>query len=654
MNKVLLSALLGTSAMLAFAANKGQNDPTVMTINGEDVPLSEFEYLYNKNNSQQIEPLTFDEYVGMFVDYKLKVADARAHGMDTTQTFIKEFAKFRDELAAPYLVDTATQNRLIREQYQRMTTERKVSHIMLPLDKNPGDHNEQRLDSIRQLIVSGKEPFESLVRYTVDRSSAQKKGSMGWITSNGSLPWVFEEAAYNTPIGEISPVINSGYGYHIVRPEAERPQRGEVCASHILLMTKGKSPEQVEMAKEKIDSIYQLAIVPGADFAALAKEYSEDPGSARNGGDLGWFGGGKMVAEFDSVAFTMPVGEISKPFQTAFGYHIIKKTAERGAETKSLEELKPQIEAQMTKDGRARLALDVTADRYAAKCGAAVNPNLKQEILDFLAEKNVTTCDTANLRQLIESGIIAYTVPGEEPKTLRYAMRRSPLRPDQSPYVTAQAIEKGAKQAMDNEMLGKAREDLMASNEDFRNLVNEYRDGILLFDISNQTVWEKASKDSEGLEAFYQANKDKYTWDKPHFKGYVIMATNDSICQLALTKAEELFPTATSPEDFQAKLKKQFGNQIRVERVVAAQGENPIIDYLGFGGPKPENTNQRLQSLAAFKGQVIDQPQEASDVKGQVVTDYQNVLEQEWLKKLHDTYPVKINEKNLKKAQKAK
>ncbi len=651
MNKIFLSALL-CSSVAAFAANKDSDDPVVMTINGEDVPLSEFEYLYTKNNNQQLEPMSFDEYVGKFVDYKLKVIDACANGMDTTQAFIKEFGRFRDELSAPLLLDTATQNRLIREQYQRMGYERRVSHIMLPLEKNEGENFKQQLDSIRDLIVSGQQQFEDMARFSVDRNSAMRRGLMGWIRSNGSLPWQFEEAAYNTPLGEISPVINSGFGYHIIRPEKERKQRGEVSVQHILLLTRGMSSEEAEHQKEKADSIYQLTIQPGADFAALAKKYSEDPGSAPKGGDLGWFGGGKMVAEFDSVSFALPIGAISEPFATSYGYHIVKKNDARGQEVPALEEVKPQIVAQMEKDGRIRLALDATAKKIAEQYGAKVNPYLKREIMEFLASRGARQCDTLTLKALFNSNIKAYTINNED-KTLNHAMRRMQIRPEMSAFATAQAIEKAAYQAMDNDLLALGRDQLIETNKDFRNLVNEYRDGILLFDISNQKVWDKASKDKEGLEAFYQANKSKYTWDKPHFKGYVFLAMSDSIMQQALDKAPQVLAECESTEEFPAKMKKSFGNQLRIEYVVAGQGDNEFIDYVAFNGPQPDLSKQRMQEIASFQGQILNQPQEASDVKGQVVTDYQAQLEEDWIKYLHKTYPVKINKKNLKKAQQA-
>lgn len=651
MNKSFLTALLCGSAALAFAATKGKsNDPVVMTINGEDVSLSEFEYLFNKNNSQQLQPISFDEYVNMFVDYKLKVADAKAEGIDTTQAFIKEFGKFRDELAAPYLSDSATSERLINEQYSRLGRERLVSHIMLPPNKSEKDDNEARLDSIRDIILNGIETFEMMSRYSVDRNSSVKNGLMGWITANGSLPWQFEEAAYNTPIGEISPVINSGYGYHIIRPEKERPQRGEVSARHILMLTRDKNQEEKELQKAKIDSIYNIVKADTSQFSELAIQFSEDPGSARRGGDLGWFGSGRMVAEFDSVAFALPVGGISEPFLTNYGYHIIYKTGERPFELEPIENMRKNLEARFEKDGRSQLPLDVTADKLASEYRASINPNLIQEIMAFFSDINITMADTTSLHNLYNSGIIAYTINGEE-KTLKNAMRRTPIRPDQPTFVTAQAIEKGAQKAMNLDLLAKGRDQLMETNADFRNLVNEYRDGILLFEISNRNVWEKASQDKEGLDAYFESHRENYTWDKPHFKGIVFMATTDSVNNKAIERAKEIYPKSENFEDFTSKMKKFFGNNLRIERVVAAKGENSIIDYLGFNATKPSLPNPKYQSVVSFQSEIIEQPQEASDVKGAVITDYQGELEQLWLKQLHNKYPVKINQKNLKKAR---
>ncbi len=193
--------------------------------------------------------------------------------------------------------------------------------------------------------------------------------------------------------------------------------------------------------------------------------------------------------------------------------------------------------------------------------------------------------------------------------------------------------------------------ELDSAAPDFEHLVKEYRDGILLFDVSNQKVWERASKDQAGLEEYFRANQANYTWDKPHYKGFIIMAPTDSILEQVVAKAEEVYPTVSSGEEFSMKMRRQFGPMMRMVRVLAPQGDNPVIDHVAFGAELPVPEGQSAPAIASFRGQVIDAPQEANDVRSMVVNDYQAALEQEWIQYLHDTYPVKIYEKNLKKAK---
>ncbi|MDE6702587.1 MAG: hypothetical protein K2K00_02795, partial [Muribaculaceae bacterium] len=208
------------------------------------------------------------------------------------------------------------------------------------------------------------------------------------------------------------------------------------------------------------------------------------------------------------------------------------------------------------------------------------------------------------------------------------------------------AIEQSADALVEKMLTERAIADLAAENADYRNLINEYRDGILLFEISNRNVWDRASQDREGLDAFFHKNAAKYAWDVPRFKGYIIFAANDSTVNEAMKYAETL--SVENPEEFVAQMRKEFGKDIKIERVIAAKGENPITDYLAFGGEKPEAKTPRWSSYAACRGRVINQPEEAADARGAATTDYQALLEKEWLDKLHKTYPVKIDKKVLK------
>lgn len=277
MKKHLIAAAALSLVLPATAQVKA--DAVLMTVDGRPVTVGEFEYLYNKNKSQQTTPQSFDQYLEMFENYKLKVADAEHAGIDATPAFQSEFTKFRDELSEPYLRDQATEDALVEEAYSHRKNDVLVSHIMLPLE----DGNDARLDSIRTAILGGATTFEkAATEYSIDRSSSQRGGKMGIVVPD-RYPWPFEKASYDTPVRTISPVVNSGMGYHIIRVESVTPAEGDVDASHILLMTRGLDDAAQAAVKVRIDSIY-TALQSGADFAQLASKLSQDPGSAARGG----------------------------------------------------------------------------------------------------------------------------------------------------------------------------------------------------------------------------------------------------------------------------------------------------------------------------------------------------------------------------------
>ena len=638
MKKQFLAVGVIGASLLALTAKN--SDPVLMNVAGKDVRLSEFEYLFHKNNAQQTEPQSLDQYVGMFVDYKLKVADAESAGIDTTASFISEFTQFRDELSEPYLRDNSVLDSLVNQSYSHMQDELKVSHIMMAADQ------EATLDSLRQAIIDGKVTFEEVARqYSIDKPSARRGGLMGFVIAN-RYPWAFEEAAFETPVGQISPVVNSGFGNHIIRVESRQPARGEVLAEHILRLTRNVPDSLLAEQKFTIDSIYRVVKANPDEFENLAKTYSEDPGSARNGGSLGWFGPGAMVQEFDSVSFALPVGGISEPFTTSFGWHIIKKVDARGVG--SLEDNRESIIKAINRTERGALPEKMFVQRNAKKYGARLNESNINKIA-AMADKDGGMLDSAFMANYSKSEMPIFSVGGKDVTLGEIVSGMAPARIRGGEQIQ-EHIKAVATEMMNNRVLDLARNELAEENPDYRNLVNEYRDGILLFEISNRNVWDRAAKDKDGLEDYFRKNRAKYAWDKPKFKSYIIFTSNDSLLNEAVKYASTLTDDMV-PADFTSAMRERFGRDVKIERVIAAQGENAITDYLGFGGEKPAPENKRWSSYAAFRAKVITAPEEAADVRGAVVADYQAMLEKEWLKALHDKYPVKINKKVLKQVK---
>lgn len=641
MKKIFLSLIVAALALPSVYAKDNGTDPVLFTVDGKEVPMSEFEYLYNKNNQQQVDPQTRRQYFDMFLLYKLKVADAIAAGMDTTASFRTEFDQYRRDLAMPYFVDKEVEEQILALSYEMLKDYVDVSHIMLPHANSATEDlaNKMRLDSIRTEVLAGRADFDEMARqFSVD-NMVKRTGNahMGLVRGTTAYPYPFVEAAYTTPVGSISPVIDSGFGYHIVRPEKRMPNDGEVHARHILKMTRGLDQEQAAAKKDEIDRIYK-ELKAGAPFDSIAKVDSDDPGSARNGGDLGYFSRGQMVPEFEKVAFELSDGQISEPFTTAFGYHIVLREGHRGVP--SFEDAIPQLKNEISHDERGERPRKAMMERLRKQYQVRMSDEGFERMMNVIRQNG--GYDSVAIEKILQMDTPIAFMQGDVVTAKEVVSGVGKIA-----RVSAKSIEpflkESANKLIEKKVFDLALNKLPQESTEYRNLLNEYHDGILLFEISNRNVWDRSAKDKEGLEKFFKSNRANYVWNVPKYKGYIIFATSDSVEALAKTY---LAQNKIAPEELVKTLRTQFGKDVKAEKVLAAEGENAIVDAAVFGGQKPEKLG-RWSYFFSYDGKVIDQPEEAADVRGAATADYQTLLEKEWIKSLKSKHKVKINKKVL-------
>lgn len=565
-----------------------QEDKVLLTINGEPVMLSEFLYIYEKNNQESsLEKKSMEEYLDLFINFKLKVTEAIAQGVDTTEAFAKELDGYRAQATPKYMQDNEAIDSLVTLSYNRKANIRRAAHIAIqcPMDADSATlaAAEAKIQLARERVTTGvekkvkkgrkwvtvREPeaFADVAReMTEDQAGKENGGELGWIEVFRFV-YPFEDAVYTTPVGEVTKVFRSPYGLHIALVEEERPYE-EVHAAHIMkMMPRGGEGTTALDAKKQVDSLYQV-VLAGADFAEVATANSDDKGSATRGGDLGWFGRGMMVQPFENITFDMTPGEISEPFPTRFGWHFVKLYDKRGIQP--LDSMRQQLLAQVKRDAR------------------------YQE-----AEKS-----------FIKKTRAEYNLPAE--------MTNDEVRA----YADAHLEEKYA---------------------DLRNLVREYHDGILLFDVSLREVWDKANKDTEGLATFFKANKKNYTWDEPRFKGYMIYAKDE----VSAKAAKQIVKTA-NPDSVMSYIDQRINvdsvTYVRIEKGLWTKGKNAAVDKYGFKNKEADYTPAEKFPIVVPVGKVIKAPQEYTDVRGQVTTDYQDHLEKLWVATLREKYPVVVNE----------
>ena len=481
--KYFISALIVAGVVVGAWAAK---DPVLMTINNKPVKVSEFEYLYKKNLEQQVTKESLDEYVERFVNYKLKVAEAERLGYDTLPRIVNELAGYENEMLTPFLVDTELQEQLVREAYDRMTKNVNISHLMLARGKDKAEDNAQiaRMDSIRNCILSGENFNDLVMKYSIDRSKVNNKGEYSFISS-GMFPYSFEYAAFSTPVGELSKPIVTDYGIHLIRVNGVRPDEGTVEVAHILrLFPRENLTDSAKLAvKAQIDSIY-ACIQAGEDFEELAKKVSQDRGTARNGGKLPAFGRSRMVKPFEDVAFSLGDGEISQPFETAYGYHIVKKFSHNPVPT--FDEARPVIEQKIKSDERSMMPIESKTKQILAEQNYKKNDKLHDYLMkelnkhggfdstfvtDVIAKSNFTMFTYANNHKSPLSNMVKLLNP-----KAKYANND----------IAAAEIEANVDVVAKQEIVKYYSDNLIELNPDYRNLMNEYRDGTLLFEVMNK------------------------------------------------------------------------------------------------------------------------------------------------------------------------
>ncbi|MDO5571088.1 MAG: peptidylprolyl isomerase [Bacteroidales bacterium] len=631
---------------LVFASSaKSQTEEVLMKINGKPIYKSEFEYIYNKNLSQGKNAVkSADDYLGMFVNFKLKVEEAKNCGIDTTKIFKDELEKYRNELALPYLSDNELKNRLVLEAYDRMKTNVEVSHILLLVDKNATEEQKQRvyekISSLRERIVKGEDFNKLALENSQDPSAEINKGYLGFISAFTTV-YPFEEASFSTPVGEVSEPVLTSFGYHLIKVHSRRNDPGEVKVAHILrLLPKNASQEKELQSKKEIEEIYNK-LNAGESFDVLAKNESQDNYTSVSGGELPWLAPGRMVKEFEAAAYSLKnTGEYSKPFRTVYGWHIVKLLEKRGVPP--LESKRADIIRRISRDERADMIKNSLTSRLKNEYDFEFNPQAEMFIRELC--KTTDASDTVFVSKLKNSKIEMFSFK-DNVKTID----------DFSKYLEKNRISSKApkgypKDKVDDfirySLLSYEDKQLERKYPDFRNVVNEYKEGMMLFEISNKEVWEKASIDDKGLEDFFNKNKKLYSWQEKHFKGLVVKCKDKETEK----KAKKIIKKAPA-DSIVYFLRKNFENDslkvLSAERGLYKAGDNKLVDAAAFKiDKKYKDSNFPVYFI---KGKVLKRgPESYEDVRGYVISDYQNWLESNWIESLKGKYVVEINEDVLK------
>ncbi len=654
---------VGAVALVAtlFSASAA-DDRVLLTIDGKPSTVEEFMYIYQKNNKEtKLDQKSVAEYLDLFINFKLKVHEAEQQGLDTTAAFRKEFDSYRKQATPKYMVDKKSEDAIVQKAYSRMLLDRKVRHIAIQCPENASAEEEAaakaKIERARLRVTTGEpikvgkgrraklkpgkvEDFAAVaVDMSEDPSVSSNDGLIGWVTPFRFV-YPFEDAAYTTPVGEISEIFRTPFGFHILRVEEEVPHR-EIHAAHIMKMTPRDNAEKAAVAKQQIDSLYNV-LKAGADFAAVATAHSDDRGSAMQGGDLRWFGRGQMVPEFENVAFEMVTDSaISEPVLSKYGWHIIQFLGARG--TADLADIRAEMMQKIYRSEYRQLIEDAFVDKLKEE----YRFTLHTEALDTfytLAEKynlrdSAFQAATRDLQGVVFTFADKSFTQGEFAAYLaanNFSQRKTAkgLIDEKVDYFAAREL--------------RAYEDSQLENKypDLRNLMQEYHDGILLFEISLREVWDKASQDTAGITAFFEEHKDEYTWDEPRFKGYVVYCKDKNTMKAAkrIIKSADADSIASYLD---TRLNIDSTLYVRFEKGLWKHGMNAAVDKYGFKDKKVEYIPEVFLPYVFTVGKKLKAAEEYTDERGKVTSAYQDYLEQEWVKALREKYDVVVDEKVL-------
>ncbi len=617
------------------------DDRILMTVAGRNVPSGEFIRMYNKSYGPD-EARDIDAYLQQYITFKLKVADAVQEGMDTTRAFRNELNGYRNQLAQNYLTDTRTKEALLQKTYQRYLTEVNASHILVNCPEGAKTEDTlnawQKASDIRERIIKG-ESFEQVARGTSDDPSVKfNGGNLGYFTVFQMIT-PFEDAAYKLKKGALSEPVRTPYGYHIIRVNDKRQSKGKVLVAHIMkAASPGTADGEVKKAEESIKSIYK-ELRSGASFSELAKKYSDHKESAPGGGKLNWFGTGEMISEFAEAAFSIPdTGLYCAPVRTIYGWHIIKLLDRKIPG--SFEETKSYLESKINQS----YLNSLSKKSFVEKLKKEYNFRINQEAFDWF----VNNTDT-----LIIQGLAKYDKENLPPGMIytfanqglsvkeftTYIERRGSMIVTDDPYhFITQSVETRASDHIikyENSILEK-------KYPEFRYLMNEFHDGILLFEISGKKVWNRIQDDSLGLQRYYEENKHKYLTRKGiEAKVYTLRVADGE------KKLAQAFTRYSRKPDADNLMFRKFNKTSDTLFVINVNiwftGDNIDMDKLQWVKGRQSCRINDYPSIVVINNVIEPVPKSLEEVQGEMMTGFQDFLENEWIEQLKRKYTVKID-----------
>ncbi len=636
---------------IAYFNGNAQNKKNVLlTINSNPVYSSDFTKVFNKNLDLVVEESqkNVTGYLDLFIDYKLKITEAYAQELDKNQQYIKEFKKYEDQLAKKYIYDKRIVSKLVEEAYDRGLEEINAEHILVlsNLNDSPND-TLKAYNKIKEAHVKALkgENFTSLViEYSEEPGAKKSKGKLGYFTAF-QMVYPFENTAYNTKVGEISQITRTSFGYHIIKINDRRKKKPKINVSHIMIFS--NKDKKAEDPEERINELYAM-IMQGEPFEKIAKQFSEDKNTGVKGGQLKTFGPGDLKApKFENAAYSIKnEGEIIAPIQSAFGWHIIRLNEKFSIP--SFEEQKDDIEKKVKGGARALVVTQAINNKIIKKYGFKEGESYISYFNNFVNDSILSRKWTYSSIPLTENQIL-FTIGDHDVTYTDYAEYLRDNQKTIKKYINKESLLIDMYVKFKNETLKNYfKERLEVENTEYATIINDYRNGLLVYDVMNKNIWQIAKTDSTGLKDYYEKTKNNYKWKKR--LDVDIYSSSDETTtkqvQTLLMRGEE-----------SATIKKQINSDGKINVITVSdvfeidQSELPE-DLIPEKGVSDIKLNDGFYVVVNIKEVIEPTLKEFDEVRGTVISDFQTEIEKKWMQSLRDKYEVKINNKSLKKLKK--
>jgi peptidyl-prolyl cis-trans isomerase SurA len=632
--------------ILVQSAVLAQTKDVLFTIDNHNYYTDEFVRVYNKNldlvkdDSQK----NLDNYLELFIGYKLKVEKANKIGLQNSVNYQNELKSYRTQLSKNYLSDSKVTNELVQEAYDRMKQEIRASHILVLIDESASPEDTlkayQKIVDIKKRIDSGEDFIKVAQQFSEDPSVKENNGDLGYFSAF-RMVYPFENAAFSTQVGQLSKPFRTRFGYHLVKVVDKRMNRGEVSVAHIMIL-KPANPEikTEDKSKQTIEDIYKK-IQQGESFESLAQQFSEDKSSASKGGVLQRFGSGQLSSEeFESVAFSLQnKDEISQPFQSQFGWHIVKLIDKHPLQ--SLSEMKSDLEDKVRKDERSLLITNSLAKKLRVKYSFSKDQKMISAVKkvindDFYAQ----TWEVPSANKEFQDAILVINkskkIAALQFLNFVYNQQKSKIKTKPVVKLVDELFEK----FIDEQLAAYYNENLENEFPEFKHVMDEYRDGLLLFDLMDKEIWTRAKTDTTGIFTYFKNNQINYQWKK-RFEVDIFSSTNKSIIE----KTQQFLNKGKSLDFIKEKLNKDGKVNVMVKSGLFEE-EYDILSYYpnALKGVTSIVSKDNYYFVVNIKEVKEAGDKDFTDCKGKVISDYQQFLESNWVNELRKEFEVKVNQ----------